>query len=143
MAQRRASFMTYGDDEQCNEIRKFIEEAGILLTVRDMKSDPLSVTELNKLLGHIPVTHFLNQVSPSFAKKGLDKGIPEREEVIRMIAEDPSLLRRPIVKTTRLIMAGCDKKKLTEMLQLNQNSNVVNEGYREQPRRTNQKSASR
>jgi len=125
MAEKRAKYLTYGKDERCDEIRKFIEDAGIRLLVRDMKTDPLSVDELKNLLGHISLIHFLNPASEAYSKKGLDKGLPERDEVFRMMAEDPSLIRRPIIKTVRLITAGCDKKKISEMLQINDNGEAI------------------
>ena len=137
MAQKRASFMTYGNDERSEAIRQFIEEAGVQLDIRDWKKSPPTVAELRKLLGHIPIKHFLNPTSPSYAKKKLDEAIPSREEVLAMIVEDPSLLRRPMVKTSRLLTVGYDKKKISEMLQLDaSDANTVGEGPREQPRRS-------
>jgi len=122
MAQKRASYMTYGDDDRCSEIRKFIEDAGIRLDVRDLKAQPLTELELNRLLGHIPLTHFLNAAALSYTKAGLDKEMPERCELISLIAKDNSLLRKPIIKTTRLIMVGCDKQKVAQMLQINKDN---------------------
>lgn len=124
---KSATYMTYGNDERCAEIRKFIEDAGVILKVRDLKDNPLSEFELDRLLGHIPMVHFLNQASPAFRKNKLDEALPERDEVLRLIAEDPSLLRRPIIKTARLFTVGCDKKKIAEMLQISRNGQSVNE----------------
>ncbi len=125
MPEKRAKYLTYGKDERCDEIRKFIEDAGICLIVRDMKTDPLSVDELKNLLGHNSITHFLNPASEAYSAKGLDKGLPERDEIFRMMAEDPTLIRRPVIKTVRLITAGCDKKKISEMLQINANGEAI------------------
>ncbi|MBD3257919.1 hypothetical protein GF377_05765 [candidate division GN15 bacterium] len=137
MAQKRASFMTYGSDERSEAIRKFIEDAGVQLQIRDWQQQPPTVDELDRLLGHIPMKYFVNPASPSYEAKKLDEQLPSRGELLQMMADDPSLLRRPIIKTTRLITVGFDKKKIAEMLQLNGDSNTVGEGPREQPRRTN------
>jgi arsenate reductase-like glutaredoxin family protein len=139
MPQKSAKFLTYGKDERCEEIRKFIERAGIRLIIRDMKTDPLSVDELRSLMGHISLTHFLNPASETYAKKGLDKGLPERDEVFRMMAEDPGLIRRPIVKTVRLITAGCDKKKISEMLQINGNEEAAESRASDRQSRVNRR----
>ena len=139
MPEKRAKFLTYGEDERCEEIRKFIEGAGIRLIVRDMKTDPPSVDELKSLLGHISLTHFLNPASEAYSQKGLDKGLPERDEVFRLMAEDPSLLRRPIIKSVRLITAGCDKKKISEMLQINANGEVVETRVPDRQQRVNRR----
>jgi arsenate reductase-like glutaredoxin family protein len=136
MAQRRATFLTYGNDDRSNELRTFIEEAGIILSVRDLKTQPMSVRELTKLLGHLPLMNFLNMGSPAFHSNGLEDTLPPRENVMRMIAEDQSLLRTPIVTTSRLLTVGYDKKKVSEMLQIGQDAaQIVGEGYREQPRK--------
>jgi hypothetical protein len=71
------------------------------------------------MLGHLEASHFLNPASDSFEKFKLDEKIPGRRELIKMIAEDYTLLRRPIIKTARLLTVGCDKQKITEMLRLN------------------------
>jgi len=125
MAPKRATFYTYGDFDRCKDIKKYIEDAGIILDVRDIEKHPLSEIEMDKLLGHIPMNHFLNPASPSYAKHKLDEGLPEREELLKLILSDPTLLKRPIVKTIRLVMAGCDKKKIAEMLSIGSNGEVI------------------
>lgn len=125
MAPKRATFMTYGDGDRCQEVKKYIEDAGIILDVRDIEKDPLTERELDRLLGYIPISHFLNPASPAFAKHKLDEGLPSREEMLKLIESEPTLLKRPIIRTTRLIMTGCDKKKIAEMLSIGSNGEVV------------------
>lgn len=121
MPQQTATFMYLGSDENCRDIREFIEEGGVRLQLRDMKVEPLSYRELDKLLGHLPLQHFLNPISPGFKANGFDKEMPTRTEILQKIADDNSLLRIPIIRTTRLITVGCDKKKISDMLQLGRN----------------------
>lgn len=136
MAQKRASFMTYGTDERSEAIRKFIEEAGVQLDIRDFKTSPPSVDELDRLLGHLPIKYFVNPASPTYSEQGLDEKLPARREILQLMAKDPSLLRRPIIRTARLVTVGFDKKKISEMLQLDASeANTVGEGPREAPRR--------
>lgn len=120
MAPRHAKFLTYGDDDICNATRKFIEDAGVILHVRDIEKDPLSEEELHRLVGYLQVGHFLNRLSPAYEKFKLD-GMenPDREQVIKLMAKDHTLIRRPIVISTRLKTIGCDKKKIADMLQIN------------------------
>ena len=119
MAVKHAKFMSYGDDEQCAEMKKFIQEAGVILDVRDIEKRPLDEDELYATLGNLEARHFLNPASDSYEKFNLDEKLPERNELYKMIAEDYTLLRRPIIKTTRLLTIGCDKQKISEMLRLN------------------------
>lgn len=121
MPPKRAKFLTYGEDERCAETKKFIEDAGVLLDVRDISERPLSYDEIDRLLRHIDPRHFLNMVSPSFEKHGLDENLPDRHTLIGLIVEDHTLLRRPIIESSRLVTVGCDKKSIALMLQIGMN----------------------
>jgi arsenate reductase-like glutaredoxin family protein len=126
MAPKRAKFYTYGDDERCHETRKFIEEAGVILEVRDISEKPLTYDELDSLYGHCEVRHFLNPLSSAYSKNGLDRSLPERDKLLQLMADDHTLIRQPIIKCTRLMTVGCDKKKISEMLQIGQNGSGGN-----------------
>jgi arsenate reductase-like glutaredoxin family protein len=121
MPLKRATYLTWGEDEQCADTRRFIENAGVLLDVRDLSKQPLSVVEIDKLIGHVHIDHFLNPMSATYAKHEMDKKTPTRNDMIRLIAEDYTLLRRPIIRNNRLFTIGCDKRKIAEMLQISMN----------------------
>ena len=117
MPMKRAIFFCWGDDEMCSELRKFIEDAGVVVDYRDIGKDPLNVRELGRLVGNLQIRHFVNTLSPAYAKLGFDKNGLDRIEVIKAMAEDHTLIRRPIVKSSRLITIGNDKRRIGEMLQ--------------------------
>ena len=127
MALKRAKFYTYGDDTMCAETKAFIEKAGVVLEVRDIEKQPMAADELKGLFGHIDIRHFLNTVSEAYTKYRLDKNLPPREKVFELMAEDHTLIRRPIVQTIRLLTVGCDKRKIAEMLQININGSEAAE----------------
>ncbi|UCG60766.1 MAG: hypothetical protein JSV52_10570 [Candidatus Zixiibacteriota bacterium] len=121
MAPKCARFYTYGQDTMCVETKQFIENAGVLLEVRDIEKQPLSLDELQQLFKHIDIKHFLNTFSDSYEKYRLDKNLPPREKILELMAQDHTLIRRPIVQTARLLTVGCDKRKIAEMLQISPN----------------------
>jgi len=121
MPPKRAAFLMWGEDEECTGIRKFLEDAGVVLDIRDLTKRPLTVDEVEKLVGFVPLEYFLNSQSSSFTKHHLDRDNLDRDETIALIAEDPTLLRQPIIRTNRLFTVGCDRKKICEMLQISQN----------------------
>ncbi len=127
MPQKTATFMTCGTDERCDDIRQFIEDAGIQLTIRNLKENPLSVRELVLLYGHNPLTYFINPASEEYSKLGLDRQVPERNELLKLMSENPGLLRCPIVKTIRLVTVGCNKEKVAIMLQISRNGDQPQE----------------
>jgi arsenate reductase-like glutaredoxin family protein len=121
----RATYLTWGEDQQSDETRKFIEDAGVLLTVRDIGERPLTEHELDSLIKHMDPRHFLNVMSEAYTKHGLEKAMPERHELLKLMAEDHTLLRRPIIYTARLVTVGSDRNALTHMLQISANGNGV------------------
>lgn len=118
MPPKRATFITFGSDELCNETRRYIEDAGVFLDIRDLDKQPLSEGEVRRLISNFNPGYFLNPGSRSFAKHGLEKGLPDREELIKLIAQDNTVLRRPIIRTNRLFTIGCDRRRISEMLQI-------------------------
>ena len=118
MVRRTAQFYTYGSDDQCLELMKYLEEAGISLDIRDIEKEPLSAYELRKLVGYNNIYHFLNPLSPAFDKNDLGEKNLDRETVFELVLKDYTLLRRPLVRTSRLTTIGCDKKVLDSVLQI-------------------------
>jgi arsenate reductase-like glutaredoxin family protein len=121
MPPKRAAFLMWSEDEECKGIRKFLEDAGIVLDIRDLTKRPFTVEEVEKLVRHIPLEYFLNPHSGSFTRYHLDQEHLDRENTISLIAKDPTLLRQPIIRTNRLFTVGIDRKKICEMLQISPN----------------------
>lgn len=121
MPPKRAAFLMWGDDEECQGVRKFLEDAGVVLDIRDLSQRPFTVNEVEKLVGFVPLEYFLNSQSDAFRKHHLDRDELDRDATIALIASDPTLLRQPIIRTNRLFTVGCDRKKICEMLQISPN----------------------
>ena len=112
MPPKRAAFLMWGDDEECQGVRKFLEDAGVVLDIRDLSQRPFTVNEVEKLVGFVPLEYFLNSQSDAFRKHHLDRDELDRDATIALIASDPTLLRQPIIRTNRLCTVGCDRKKI-------------------------------
>ncbi|MFC1475040.1 ArsC/Spx/MgsR family protein [Candidatus Zixiibacteriota bacterium] len=123
MPLKRATFFTFEDNTICSEAIKFIEGAGYILKVHDLKKTPLTYNQLSALIGYVDIKHFLNAHSSSYKKHKLDQQIPERSELIKLIEDDLSLLKMPIIKSARLLTVGCNKQKISQMLQISDNGN--------------------
>jgi len=128
MALRQAKFLSYGDDDFCAQTMKFLEDAGVIVEYRDIEKKPLTEDELWDIMGHLDAGHFLNPASDSYEINKLAEHIPERGKLIEMVAKDHTLLRRPIIRTPRLLTVGCDKQKISEMLRLNGEINPRDQG---------------
>ena len=131
MVRRTAQFYTYGSDTQCLDLMNYLEEAGIHLDVRDIEKAPLTKQELRKLIGYCNVNHFLNPMSPTYDKHKLGEKATDRETIFELILKDHTLLRRPLVRSSRLTTIGCDRKVIDSVLQLGvENAKLGDEGNR-------------
>lgn len=125
---KRVKIYTDPKDPLCSEAQSFLEEQEVLLQVHDVKQQPLSSMQISRLIRHFDLRHFLNEASQAYKKNKLDKSLPEREEVIELMATDNDLLRKPIIVAGRLMTVGCNRDKIIEMLQLKVNGDESGTG---------------
>jgi len=85
---------------------------GYKLQFRDLWKEPLSVAELEKLIGDNEHTEFLNPRSKAYRENDMRENPPSRREAIRMMARDPNLIRRPVVVAGGRVVLGFDKRGL-------------------------------
>jgi len=124
---------------QCEDVKKYLIEQDVNLQVRDIQADPLGRPEISRLLRHFDLKHFLDSDSKTFKKNKIEKSMPERDEVISMIADDNDLLRVPIIVAGRLMTIGCNREKISEMLQIRRNGSNSDKEERPRPSRINRR----
>ena len=73
-----------------------------------MAKRPLSAEELDHLIGDRPVTDFLNPRNELFRERGFKENPPGRAEAIRLMAENPNLIRRPLLVLGDRMLFGFD-----------------------------------
>jgi arsenate reductase-like glutaredoxin family protein len=74
-----------------------------------MSRRPLSLQELDVLVGERDVTTFLNPRNELYRERGMKEHPPSREEALVLMAEHPNLIRRPLLVTDREILFGFDE----------------------------------
>jgi arsenate reductase-like glutaredoxin family protein len=60
-------------------------------------SKGLSVEELERLIGRRDYREFLNPKNELYRQMGMKTNPPPREEALRLMSENPNLIRRPIL----------------------------------------------
>ncbi len=123
---KRVDLYMVPDDPACQEIKEFLQDKEYFLNIRDINERPLNKAELARLIRHLRLEHFIDTSSRLYSKKGLDKEIPDRSEVIDILAENNELLRKPIIVAGRLMVVGPNMHKIKEMLQLPTNGSDPN-----------------
>lgn len=112
---RRAKFLYKPGCTTCTKARDFLERRGYQLNYRDLWEEPLSVGELEKLIGPRDHTEFLNTRSEAYREKDLAENPPTRTQAIRMMAKEPRLIRRPVIVAGGRVVLGFDEKGMARL----------------------------
>ena len=69
---------------------------------------------MRDLLGDTPPADVFSWRSPSARKLGLDKDTVSPDELVRLMVEEPRLIRRPLIQVEGRLIVGTDKKAMAE-----------------------------
>lgn len=94
----------------CRKARAYVEKRGFGMHFRDLGKERLSAEELEKLIGDRDHTQFLNTRNELYRAKKMKDHPPSRGEAIRMMAEEPNLIRRPVIVAGGRVVLGFDQE---------------------------------
>lgn len=95
-------------------MRASLLQKGVELEERDFFEQRFSEEELRQLLGDHPLVQGFSWNSPSFKKLGLNREKLDDEQLIRLVLEEPRLIRRPLVQVGDRVIVGTDGKALEQ-----------------------------
>jgi arsenate reductase-like glutaredoxin family protein len=79
---------------------------------RDYARTPLTPDELREVFaGHDP-RDFLNPKSPAFKATGLKAQAMSAEAALKLMAEEPRVIKRPLTVAGKRVIAGFDREAL-------------------------------
>ena len=76
----------------------------------------LTIAELDQLIGKRDYRLFLNSRNELYRERGMSDNPPPRAEALRLMAENPNLIKRPILVKGREIVLGFDEEALSGLL---------------------------
>ena len=76
----------------------------------------MSVEELDKLIGKRDYTAFLNSRNELYRDRDMKANPPSRQEALRLMAENPNLIRRPILVQGGRMALGFAPDEFAEMV---------------------------
>ena len=100
----------------CDVARKWLAQHGVRVREREMFKQPLSITEIEDLLGDRPVTAVLSTRTRQYAARGLNTRPHSEAELLRHMEAEPRLLRRPIVAVGETLLVGFNEAEWAEAL---------------------------
>jgi arsenate reductase (glutaredoxin) len=112
---KKVLFMQKPSCTTCRKAKKFMERRGFQLYFRDLAKERLSSTELEKLIGKRDYTQFLNPRNEVYRKENMKEEPPTRKQAIRMMVQEPNLIRRPVIVAGGRVVVGFDEDGIARL----------------------------
>ena len=92
--------------------REFLLKKNVPFKERNLDKYPLKEDELKKImLGH-SAEEFISKNSPKYKELNLENYYRTGEETLKLIAQEPSLLKKPIIVKGEEIIIGYSRKRV-------------------------------
>jgi Spx/MgsR family transcriptional regulator len=98
----------------CRKAKAFLTERGADLEIVDLNRG-LSADEIEALIGDRDYRKFLNPRNELYRQMKMKDGPPPRAEAVRLMSENPNLIRRPVTVRGKQVVAGFDPETLEKM----------------------------
>ena len=92
-----------------------MRNSGIEAEERDLGTQPLSTSELDALIGKRDYRDFLNPRNELYRERNMKEKPPARAEALKLMSENPNLIRRPILVDGQKVLLGFDEKAWKEL----------------------------
>jgi arsenate reductase len=90
-------------------------ERGAELEEHDLGKNRLTAEELDALIGSRNYLEFLNSRNALYRERKMKERPPAREEALKLMAQEPNLIRRPIVIRAGQMVLGYDEEALRKL----------------------------
>lgn len=90
-------------------------ERGAQVEEHDLGKNRLTAEELDALIGSRSYLEFLNSRNELYRERKMKEHPPAREEALKLMAQEPNLIRRPIVIRGGQMVLGYDEEALRKL----------------------------
>ena len=113
-------FVCYPKCTTCQKARKWLEEQGVDVTIRDIKLENPSAEELRTwwTVSGLPLKKFFNTSGLQYKALGLKDKLPTmtEEEQLALLSSDGMLVKRPILVGQGFVRVGFREKEWEDTL---------------------------
>ncbi|MBQ5928266.1 MAG: arsenate reductase family protein [Oscillibacter sp.] len=113
-------FVCYPKCTTCQKARKWLEEQGVDVTIRDIKLENPSAEELRTwwTVSGLPLKKFFNTSGLQYKALGLKDKLPTmtEEEQLALLSSDGMLVKRPILVGEGFVRVGFREKEWEDTL---------------------------
>ncbi len=114
-------FVAYMKCTTCQKAKKWLDEHGIDHTIRPIKEQQPTLEEIKAWheKSGLPLKRFFNTSGLSYRSLALKDKLPTLtdEEQYQLLAQDPMLVKRPILITADRVLIGFKEKEWSELIQ--------------------------
>lgn len=100
----------------CRKAKAFLLDLGAEIESRDLDKHPLSISELESLIGERDYKAFLSTRNELYREKKMAEKPPSRKEAIALMSNNPNLIKRPILLRSGKILLGFDEDAYRKLL---------------------------
>jgi Spx/MgsR family transcriptional regulator len=116
MPKAKLKFLQKPTCTTCRKAKAYLEKLGVELESRSLDKQKLNEKELDKLIGNRDYKQFLSSRNELYRKRKMKDHPPSRSEAIRLMAQEPNLIRRPVVLRGRRLVLGYDEEAYKEIV---------------------------
>ena len=114
------NFICYKKCSTCKKAEKFLRNHGQLFKTRDYVDEPLNESEITRLYqkSGLPFEKFLNTSGIPYRELNMKekRQTLSEQEIIKLMAEHPKLIKRPILETETTATTGFNETAWTELI---------------------------
>lgn len=96
--------------------KQLLQAAGFELQVRDLLAEPWRREQLRAFFADRPVAEWFNPAAPAVKSGAVDPQALDAEQALELMLAQPLLIRRPLISSGSLRMAGFDAAALDALL---------------------------
>lgn len=115
MAAKKIKFLQKPNCSTCRKARAVLEKRGAALELRDLDKQRMTAAELDALIGERDCRKFLNFRNELYRTRKMGQNPPSRSEAISLMAQEPNLIRRPVVVCGSEMIVGFDEEALKKL----------------------------
>ncbi len=98
----------------CKKAREWLRAHGVAFEEIDLIQHPFREAELEKIIGTDDISRYLNPRSKPYREHKMKLTKPDRATAIRLMVEDPNLIKRPVVFKDGEVIFGFKEKEYEE-----------------------------
>src|SRR5579884_2554850 len=111
MASEALDFYWRPPGSACRQARQVLARKGVPLRERDFFTQRFTVEELRALLGGRSPSELFSWKSVLARQRGYQPGALSDEALLRLMAEEPTLIRRPFARVGDRLLIGAEAVK--------------------------------